>query len=162
MENSAIKIETNNRLWNTLIPVPIRQIELEPRTILFSASSGRASGSAYAVPNRTSALYRVLFWMIYRRGAFVVASSISASSLFFFVSSRFESDALDHRQRLSSLRSLRHTRLVLPFSSFPFSPISTVAPSDKLLSLPLFSPLGCDRSTAHFDVRPILKRAKRR
>lgn len=51
--------------------------------------------------------------MIYRRDAFVAASTISALPPFFYVlpTERIESDALDHRQRLSSLRSLRHVRL---------------------------------------------------
>lgn len=49
--------------------------------ILFPVSS--RPGAPAPTSNRTSALYRVLFWMIYRRGAFVGASSISASPLFF-------------------------------------------------------------------------------
>lgn len=44
----------------------------------FPLTPGARTGSAYAAPNRTSALYRALFWMIYRRDAFVAASSISA------------------------------------------------------------------------------------
>lgn len=97
-------------------------------TILFSTSSGCTLGSAYAAPNRTSALYRVLFWMIYRRDAFVAASSISALPPFFYVlpTERIESDALDHRQRLSSLRSLRHVHLSsrLPLFLFLFALLS--------------------------------------
>jgi len=80
-----------------------------------------ALSSAYAASNRTSALYRVLFWMIYRRDAFVAASSISAlPPPFFYVlpTERIESDALDHRQRLSSLRSLRHVHLSSSFFFF--------------------------------------------
>lgn len=124
-----------------------RSAELGPWTILFSTSSGCAS--AYAAPNRTSALYRVLFWMIYRRDAFVAASSISALPPFFFYvlpTQRIESDALDHRQRLSSLRSLRHVRLSSRHPLLPLSLRSSltpyrhfISPSDKPLSLPLFN-----------------------
>lgn len=109
--------------------------ELGLRTILFSTSSGYASGSA---SNRTSALYRVLFWMIYRRDAFVAASSISAlPPPFFYVlpTERIESDALDHRQRLSSLRSLRHVfASPLVSSSFSFSPLFSHSISSLYIS----------------------------
>jgi hypothetical protein len=46
--------------------------------------------------------------------------------------------------------------------SLSLTRIRTVTQSDKPLSLPLFSPFGCDRSTAHFDIWPIFKREKRR
>lgn len=37
--------------------------------------------------------------------------------------------------------------------------LHNVTPSDKPLSLPLFGS-AADRSTAHFDVRPVLKRER--
>lgn len=106
--------------------------------------------------------------MIYRRGAFVAASSISACSLFFFSCPLYRT-LRERRSRSPAAFILTaqlspHARLSSLLSLFlRISPTRfyTVTPSDKPLSLPLFGS-AADRSTAHFDVRPVSKRAKKR
>lgn len=101
--------------------------ELGPWTILFSTSSGCASGSTYAAPNRTSALYRVLFWMIYRRDVFVAASSISALPPPFFLCPPYPT----HRER----RSRSPAAFILAAQPSPRSPLLFFLFLSALLSL---------------------------
>lgn len=133
-------------------------VELGLRTILFSMS-GCASSSAYAQSYFrfiSSAILDDLSTRRFRR----CQLDIGSSTPFFYIlpTKRIESDTLDHRQRLSPLCSLRYTRLSSRHLLFLFLSLYIVTPSDKPLSLPL----GQNRRTAHFDVRPVLKSEKRK
>jgi len=140
--------------------------KLGPRTILFfTSSSGCTSGSVYAAPNRTSAFECYFGWFIDE----TLSSLLVRYRLFllFFLCPSYRM----HRERrsrsptafiLAAQPSPRSLLFLFLFLSTLFS-LYIVIPSDKPLSFPPFtSSLGQDRSTAYFDVWPVLKSEKRK